>query len=238
MLSNDVTENANAFISGRRINFFTPHHKLVVTFSVLRQPMQAQSYCLWVHPPALSLGLGLPDFWVWCLDTWKLKSQIIQTDPSLLQANRWGAGAGSLSWWWFECLLLPGELPGAGLGAKVILQHFWEPHSLPVFLINFSDLEALLKYTCICTVFLLDFGLKRKIWLGSFVTFLPPVLRLPLAAFSLLSSVHERGWFFCFGQYVYIFAFLSKRWERGMRHHIVINLIYWHFYAAKKTPWK
>lgn len=134
MLSNDLTENANAFILGRRINFFTPHHWFVVTFFVLRQPMQAGSYHLWVPLPALSLCLGLPEFGVCCFDTWKLNSWTTQTDPSLLQGNRWGAGAGTLSQW----------EPGAGLGANS--PAFLGTSQFANVPVDFSDLEAILMY--------------------------------------------------------------------------------------------
>lgn len=60
------------------------------------------------------------------------------------------------SWWWSRSASLTGE-PGAGLGAKVFLQHSWEPHSLPV-LPFIRQIQKQMLYICICITFLLDFN--------------------------------------------------------------------------------
>lgn len=197
LLSNYLTENADTIVLGKRINSLIPHHWLVLTFFMFRQPMREQSYSLWVRIPALSLCLGLCEHWVWyipCLyyyvDACKLNTDPLQNielaservgevqgyNLHRTELSVWGTGLSDrcreahrfgreiseeqmeapASWWWSQCASRTGE-PGAGLGAKVFLQHSWEPHRLPVLPI-ICQIQKQMLYICICITFLLDFN--------------------------------------------------------------------------------
>lgn len=114
--------------------------------------------CIYLLYPCVWVFLSL-EFAVWYLEIKFLND----SDRSITFAGKWVSGRCR-----YLVLMMVWGFTGARLGAKAILQHFGEIHSLPMFLLIFSDLEVILIYLHL-------YDVTSGYLTGQFFNLLPPV---------------------------------------------------------------